>query len=110
MSKEARRVTAKEKAIIDRCLTMTYGEYLIKFDPEKIPTLMEFYENLKVQPEKEAKGLALSFELYIKGNLNVFAHKTNVNTTNRVVSYDIKDLGKQLKTLGMLIGLDYVWN
>ena len=103
-------LTAKEKAIIDRCLTMTYGEYLIKFDPDKIPTLMEFYENLKAQPEKEAKGLALSFELYIKGNLNVFAHKTNVDVKNRVVSYDIKDLGKQLKTLGMLIVLDYVWN
>ncbi len=103
-------LTAKEKAIIDRCLTMTYGEYLIKFDPEKLPTLMEFYENLKAQPEKEAKGLAVSFELYIKGNLNVFAHKTNVDVKNRVVAYDIKDLGKQLKTLGMLIVLDYVWN
>ena len=56
------------------------------------------------------RGLALSIELYIKGNLNVFAHKTNVNTSNRVVSYDIKDLGKQLKTIGMLIVLDYVWN
>ena len=103
-------LNAKEKAIIDRCLTMTYGDYLIKFDPEKIPTLMDFYEVLKAQPEKEAKGLALSFELYIKGNLNVFAHKTNVDVRNRVVSYDIKDLGKQLKTLGMLIVLDYVWN
>lgn len=103
-------LTAKEKAIIDRCLTMTYGKYLIKFDQSKIPTLMEFYENLKNQPEKEAQGLALSFELYIKGNLNVFAHKTNVDVKNRVVSYDIKDLGKQLKTLGMLIVLDYVWN
>ena len=103
-------LTAKEKAIIDRCLTMTYGEYLIKFDPEKLPTLMEFYDNLKAQPEKEAQGLALSFELYIKGNLNVFAHKTNVDVKNRVVAYDIKDLGKQLKTLGMLIVLDYVWN
>lgn len=103
-------LTAKEKAIIDRCLTITYGEYLQDFETEKIPTLMEFYENLKQQPEKEAQGLALSFELYIKGNLNVFAHKTNVNTTNRVVAYDIKDLGKQLKTLGMLIVLDYVWN
>ncbi len=80
------------------------------FDVSKTPTLMDFYENLKAQPEKEAQGLALSFELYIKGNLNVFAHRTNVNTTNRVVSYDIKDLGKQLKTLGMLIVLDYVWN
>ncbi len=103
-------LTAKEKAIIDRCLTVTYAEYMQDFDVSKTPTLMDFYENLKAQPEKEAQGLALSFELYIKGNLNVFAHRTNVNTTNRVVSYDIKDLGKQLKTLGMLIVLDYVWN
>ena len=103
-------LTAKEKTIIDRCLNITYAEYLQDFNLEKNPTLMDFYEILKSQPEKEAQGLALSFELYIKGNLNVFAHKTNVNTTNRVVSYDIKDLGKQLKTLGMLIVLDYVWN
>ena len=100
-------LTAKEKTIIDRCLNITYAEYLQDFNPNKIPTLMDFYDILKSQPEKEAQGLAL---LYIKGNLNVFAHKTNVNTTNRVVSYDIKDLGKQLKTLGMLIVLDYVWN
>lgn len=103
-------LTAKERGIIDRCLTITYAEYMQDFNAEKIPTLIDFYEVLKSQPEKEAKGLALSFELYIKGNLNVFAHKTNVNTTNRVVCYDIKDLGKQLKTLGMLIVLDYVWN
>ncbi len=103
-------LSAKERGIIDRCLTATYGEYLQTFDKEQIPTLMEFYEKLKAQPEKEAQGLALSFELYIKGNLNMFAHQTNVDTDNRVVSYDIKDLGKQLKTLGMLIVLDYVWN
>ncbi len=103
-------LTAKEKAIVDRCLTITYREYLQDFDVSKTPTLQDFYEVLKSQPEKEARGLALSFELYIKGNLNVFSHKTNVDTNNRVVSYDIKDLGKQLKTLGMLIVLDYVWN
>lgn len=103
-------LSAKERGIIDRCLTATYGEYLQTFDKAKTPTLMEFYERLKAQPEKEAQGLALSFELYIKGNLNMFAHQTNVDTNNRVVSYDIKDLGKQLKTLGMLIVLDYVWN
>lgn len=103
-------LSAKERGIIDRCLTQTYGEYLQTFDKEKTPTLMDFYETLKAQPEPEAQGLALSFELYIKGNLNMFAHQTNVDTNNRVVSYDIKDLGKQLKTLGMLIVLDYVWN
>lgn len=103
-------LSAKERGIIDRCLTMTYGEYLQTFEKDKTPTLMDFYETLKAQPEQEAQGLALSFELYIKGNLNMFAHQTNVDTNNRVVSYDIKDLGKQLKTLGMLIVLDYVWN
>lgn len=103
-------LSAKERGIIDRCLTQTYGEYMQTFDKEKTPSLMDFYETLKAQPEPEAQGLALSFELYIKGNLNMFAHQTNVDTNNRVVSYDIKDLGKQLKTLGMLIVLDYVWN
>lgn len=103
-------LTAEEQGIIDRCLNICYAEYLNTFDSSKIPTLQEFYDILKQQPEKEAQKLALSFELYIKGNLNVFAHKTDVNTENRVVCFDIKDLGKQLKTLGMLIVLDHVWN
>lgn len=101
---------SEEQGIIDRCLNLVYAEYLQSFDEEKLPTLQDFYEILKQQPEEEAQRLALSFELYIKGNLNVFAHHTDVNTDNRVVCFDIKDLGKQLKTLGMLIVLDYVWN
>ena len=103
-------LTAKERGIIDRSLSEIYREYLYTFDEKRIPTLVEFYESLRSQPEKEAQDLALSFEIYIKGNLNMFAHSTNVDTSNRVVSFDIKDLGKQMKTLGMLIVLDYVWN
>ena len=103
-------LSAKEQGIIDRCLTITYANYLNTFKEEDLPTLNEFYEVLKSQPEIEATKLALSFEIYIKGNLNVFAHKTNVELNNRVISFDIVDLGKQLKTLGMLIVLDYVWN
>lgn len=103
-------LNSKERGLIDRCLNICYMEYLQDFDESKLPTLNEFYDTLKSQPEQEAKKLALSFELYIKGNLNIFAHKTNVNINNRVVCFDIKDLGKQLKTLGMLIVLDNVWN
>ncbi len=103
-------LTNKERGLIDRCVNICYAEYLQNFDEEKLPTLNEFYDVLKQQPEQEAKKLALSFELYIKGNLNIFSHKTNVNINNRVVCFDIKDLGKQLKTLGMLIVLDNVWN
>jgi type IV secretory pathway VirB4 component len=80
------------------------------FDPDKIPTLKEFYEILIRQKEPEAENLATSLELYITGNLSVFSNKTNIDIHNRLVCYDIKDLGKQLKTLGMLIVLDAVWN
>lgn len=103
-------IGAEEKGIIDRCLTITYGKYLQNFDEQYLPTLVDFYEVLKSQPEEEAQRLALSFEIYITGNLNIFAHKTNISMDNRVVCFDIKDLGKQLKTLGMLIVLDYIWN
>ena len=103
-------LTAKEKSIIDRCLKITYREYMQDFDPDKIPTLKEFYEILIRQKEPEAENLATSLELYITGNLSVFSNKTNIDIHNRLVCYDIKDLGKQLKTLGMLIVLDAVWN
>ena len=103
-------LSSKDKGIIDRTLTMTYADYLNTFDEKDLPTLTDFYNVLKSQPEPEAEKLALSFEIYIKGNLNVFAHKTNVSLDNRVICFDILDLGKQLKTLGMLIVLDYVWN
>ena len=103
-------LSSTDQGIIDRCLTLTYGKYLQTFDEEDLPTLNEFYDVLRSQPESEAEKLALSFEVYIKGNLNVFSHKTNVELKNRVICFDIVDLGKQLKTLGMLIVLDYVWN
>ncbi|MGI6144758.1 MAG: VirB4-like conjugal transfer ATPase, CD1110 family [Peptococcia bacterium] len=100
----------KEKSIIDRCLKLTYKEYLQDFDPEKIPTLKDFYEIMRRQKELEAENLATALELYTTGNLSVFANKTNINVNNRLICYDIKDLGKQLKTMGMLIVLDAIWN
>lgn len=103
-------LTPKEKSIIDRCLKITYREYMQDFDPDKIPTLKDFYEILIRQKEPEAENLATSLELYITGNLSVFANKTNIDINNRLVCFDIKDLGKQLKTMGMLIVLDAVWN
>jgi len=103
-------LNAKEKSIIDRCLKITYREYMQDFDPDKVPTLKDFYEVLRRQKEPEAESLATSLELYITGNLSVFAHKTNIDINNRLVCFDIKDLGKQLRTMGMLIVLDAIWN
>lgn len=103
-------LSPREKSIIDRCLKLTYHNYLQTFNPQDVPTLYDFYEQLKAQDDDEANQLAIALELYVKGNLSVFSNKTNININNRFVCFDIKDLGKQLKTMGMLIVLDQVWN
>ena len=99
-----------EKTVIDRCVHAVYGRYFKDPSPEKMPILRDLYEELLRQGETEARRVATALELYVNGSLNVFNHRTNVDITNRVVCYDIKDLGKQLKKLGMLIVQDQVWN
>jgi len=74
-----------------------------------MPILGDLYDLLRSQPEAEARRLATALEIYVTGSLNVFNHRTNVDITNRLVCYDIKELGKQLKKLGMLILMDQVW-
>jgi type IV secretory pathway VirB4 component len=78
--------------------------------PDKTPTLVEFYERLLAQPEPEAQSVALALELYCTGSLDVFAHKTNVNTNSRFIIYDIKNIGSGLKELGLQVCLNDIWN
>jgi len=99
-----------EKTIIDRCVRLVYREYLNDPVPEKMPILGDLYDELRRQGEKEAQYIATALEIYVTGSLNVFNHRTNININNRVVSFDIKELGKQLKKIGMLIVQDAVWN
>jgi type IV secretory pathway VirB4 component len=98
-----------EKTIIDRCVRLVYRDYLANPDPEKMPMLQDLYELLRKQAEPEAQRIATSLEIYVTGSLNVFNHRTNVELNSRIVCYDIKELGKQLKKLGMLILQDQVW-
>jgi len=99
-----------EKTIIDRAVINVYREYLADPQPEKMPILGDLYEEIKKQPEAEAQRIASALELYVHGSLNVFNHRTNIDIHNRLVCFDIKELGKQLKKLGMLIVQDQVWN
>lgn len=103
-------LTPVEKSIIDRCVALVYTEYLADPDPAKMPILGDLYDALGRQEEKEAKHIRSALEIYVTGSLSVFNHRTNVDITNRIVCYDIKELGKQLKKLGMLIVQDQVWN
>lgn len=99
-----------EKTIIDRCTRLVYRDYLSDPKPEKMPILEDLYNLLRKQTESEAQHIATALEIYVTGSLNVFNHKTNVDITNRLVVFDLKELGKSLKKLGMLILQDAVWN
>lgn len=98
-----------EKTIIDRAVTTVYRGYLADPRPENMPVLGDLYEEIQKQPELEAARIAAALELYVTGSLNIFNHRTNVDIQNRLVCFDIKELGKQLKKLGMLIIQDQVW-
>ena len=98
-----------EKTVIDRCVHQIYQTYFEHPVPENMPVLQDLYEALLRQDEKEAHHVATALEIYVTGSLNLFNHRTNVDINNRLVCYDIKELGKQLKKIGMLVVQDQVW-
>jgi len=99
-----------EKTIIDRCVRLVYREYLANPDTAEMPILQDLYDFMLKQTEPEAQRIATALEMYVTGSLNVFNHRTNVDMHNRLICFDIKELGKQLKKLGMLVVQDCVWN
>ena len=103
------KLGAKEKSVIDRCVSLVYKDYIKSYagDP---PTLKDLYAVLQAQPEEEARDVALALELFSTGNLNILAHQTNVDLSSRILCFDILDLGKQLRAVGMLVILDAIVN
>ena len=99
-----------QKSIIDRCTATIYRDYQQRGYKGKVPTLKDFRVELLKQPEAEAKEIALAIELFTDGSLNTFAQETNVDVDNRLICYDILDLGKQLLPIGMLVVLDNILN
>lgn len=104
------KLRAVDKSIIDRCLTNVYREYLASDYTIQPPTLVDLHAELKRQSEPQAKELALALEMVSQGNLNMFAHQTNVDVHNRLIAYGIRDLGKQLRMPGMLVMTDAIRN
>lgn len=103
-------VTSKEKSILDRCIALTYRNYMNRDFSGIAPTLVNLREEVMKQQEPEAKEIALALELFTCGSLNTFAKQTNVNLNNNLISYDISGLGKQLMPIGMLTILDNIFN
>ena len=105
----AGEIGAKEKSIIDRCTANIYRKYIRKYEGDP-PTLKDLYDDLMRQKEPVAHEIALALELFTTGSLNVFAHQTNIDTRNRIICYDIQDLGENLKPIGLLVMLDSILN
>ena len=104
------KLSAKEKSIIDRCAAQCYRDYIRGGYRGAVPTLQDFHAELLRQTEPEARDVALAIELFTEGSLNTFAKPTNVDTNSRILCYDIRDLGRQLLPVGMLVVLDSIFN
>ncbi len=100
-------ITAIDRSIIDRCVYITYD--MAKRE-NRVPTLIDLYEILREQPEKEAKDLSVRLELCATGSFDTFAYETNVNVNNRIISYNLYHLGKQQKAIGLLVITDAIIN
>ncbi|MBR3635759.1 MAG: hypothetical protein IKN47_06135 [Lachnospiraceae bacterium] len=99
-----------DKSIIDRCIRKIYSKFVESKDVKDLPILEDFYNELSRQPGDRAQFLKEALEVYVHGGLNFFNHRTNVDMNNRVICFDIKELGEQLKSLAMLIVQETVWN
>jgi type IV secretory pathway VirB4 component len=98
------------RSVIDRCVRLVYRDYKEHPCEENIPTFTDFFKILKEQAEPEAKYIASGLEIYVEGSLNIFASKSNVDINNRLISFNTKNLGKQLQVMGMTIIQDFCWN
>ena len=103
-------LTAEEKSIVDRCLPKIYENYFNEPKAENMPILQDLYDMLKTQEEHVGRKLATEMEIYVTGSLNVFNHQSNVDLNKQLLCFDIKELGTQLKKIGMLVIQDQVWN
>ena len=98
-----------QKSVIDRCVHIIYRKYFENPVPENMPILEDLYDTLRAQKEPEAQAVASSLEMYVKGSLNVFNNRTNVDIHNRIVCYDTKEIGNNMKKIAMLVVQDQVW-
>lgn len=105
----ADKIEPQEKSIIDRSVGNIYREYLKSYQGQP-PTLKNLYDDLMKQVNPEAHRIALALELFTVGSLNVFSHQTNINTKSRILCFDIQDLGENLKSVGLLVMLDAIYN
>ena len=105
-------ITPQQKTIVDRCVRKCYKKYLDNnFDRQYLPTLenLQFYLD-EEKTSEDGRLIAEGAEYYTKGSMNIFSHYSNVDYDNRMVVFNVRDMGSQLKQIALLIVLDFIWN
>ena len=107
MAESSEGLPEADKSIITRCVEAAYARYA---DAGGTPTLSDFHEILKDQPETEARDIALRYERYVTGALSFFNRQSNIGFDNRITNIDLHDLSTNMRVFGMLTALEAVRN
>ena len=106
-------ITPQQRTLVDQCVCAAYKDYLDNdFNTDYMPTLLDFQEELdkRKNESKDNQDVADGVAYYTRGSMNVFSHKTNVHIENRLVVFNVRDLGQALRQIGLLIVFDFIWN
>ena len=107
MAEGSQGLPEADKSIISRCVELAYEACAAE---GRVPILEDFYRILLEQPEREARGIALRYERYVKGALSFFNHESTVGFEERITNIDFKDLSSNMRVFGMLTALESVRN
>lgn len=122
-SKSFNALSTQQRSIVNTCVTQLYKNYLehlrtLKPDANgriptidrfASPTLQDLWNMLLKQEYPEARDLAIAMQLFTDGAYDTFAHRTNVDITNRLTVFNIRDIGTNLRELGLKVCLNFVW-
>lgn len=103
-------LSARQKTIVDKCVRQIYKPFIANPTSDNVPILEDLFNAFKEAGTVEGNELADALELYVHGSLNVFNNRTSINANNRLICFNIKELGSNLRELGMLVLQDHVWN
>lgn len=98
------------KSIIDRCVNHVFAGYEMSgFKDETLkPNLIKLVEDIQLQPEEEAKDIALILERFTTGSLDMFSKPTNVDIQKKLISFSLKKVPSSIRTTAYLVLMEHI--
>ena len=109
---DSTNITPQQRTLIDRCVRRCYSKFFEHhFDPAYVPTFKDLQDEFdKERHSEDGRKVAEAVEYYTRGSMSIFANKTNVKIDNRMVVFNVRDLGEQLRQIALTIVFDFIWN